>query len=256
VIRTALSIAGSDPSGGAGIQADLKTFLDHQLYGMAVITGLTAQNTRGVVALEPVRPAFIAEQIAAVLDDMRVDAIKVGMVPSQAAAHAIVRALEGYRGPVVVDPLLFASDDTPIGPGQAGLAALVDRATLVTPNGPECTRLIGDRSPGEWAAETSVAVLRTGGHDVGAMVHDRLFLPDGTQHAWAHPRVQSRNTHGTGCTLSASITAGLSRQSPMVEAVADALTYMHALLTRSQAHRLGSGCGPLLHGAIQSIEAL
>jgi hydroxymethylpyrimidine/phosphomethylpyrimidine kinase len=150
VIRTALSIAGSDPSGGAGIQADLKTFLDHQLYGMAVITGLTAQNTRGVLALEPVRPAFIAEQIAAVLDDMRVDAIKVGMVPSQAAAHAIVRALEGYRGPVVVDPLLFASDDTPIGPGQAGLAALVDRATLVTPNGPECTRLIGDRSPGEW----------------------------------------------------------------------------------------------------------
>jgi hydroxymethylpyrimidine/phosphomethylpyrimidine kinase len=222
------------------------------VYGMAVITGLTAQNTRGVVALEPVRPAFIAKQITAVLDDMRVDAIKVGMVPSPAAAQAIVLALRSYRGPVVVDPLLSASDGTVIGPGQAGLAALVNRARLVTPNGPECTGLVGDRSPGDWATQAGVALLRTGGHDVGAIIRDRLFLPDGTQRDWAHPRLQARNTHGTGCTLSAAITAGLSRQTPMIDAVSDALTYMHALLTWSQAHKLGSGRGPLLHGTIGS----
>ncbi len=247
---TALSIAGSDPSGGAGIQADLKTFVDHRVYGMAVLTGLTVQNTRGVFRVEPVEPGLVHDQIRAILSDLPIGAIKIGMLPSPPIAQAVAAALTSYEGPLVIDPLLFASDGTRLGPHPRDFDALFNHATVVTPNEPECIALLGKMTPQVWTAERQVALLMTGGHGHGDSICDRLHLPNGQTHAWSNPRVHSKNTHGTGCTLSAAICANLAHERPLIDAVTDGITYVHQLLAHASHHQLGSGTGPLLHGQI------
>ncbi|MDP6931747.1 MAG: bifunctional hydroxymethylpyrimidine kinase/phosphomethylpyrimidine kinase [Myxococcota bacterium] len=251
MVATALSIAGSDPSGGAGLQADLKTFVDHGVYGMAVPTALTVQNTLGVGRVHLLDPDLVQEQVSAVLSDLEVGAIKVGMLGSADTVEATARALQGCSAPLVLDPVLRSSSGTDLldSRGRACLIeALLPRATIWTPNGPEWELLAGGSEPSSWVEERGVALLLTDGHGEGPDMVDRLFVPGHPPRTWRHPRQQSRNTHGTGCTLSASIAARLAQGEPLAEAARGAVAYVAGLLLSSRSHTLGEGTGPLLHG--------
>ena len=248
---TVLSIAGSDPSGGAGIQADLKAFQDQGAYGMAVITALTAQNTAGVVGVQAVPPDFVRQQIAAVLDDLPVGAVKLGMLANVGIIEAVAAALADYSGPVVLDPVMVSTSGHRLLEPSAETALralLAPRALVVTPNLPEAEILLGGLSAAAWAAQTGTAVLLKDGHGTGAQVEDVLYLPDGQQVARRHPRIVTRNTHGTGCTLSAALAARLAGGEPLADAVCGAVDYVAMLVARSVGHTLGAGKGPLLHG--------
>jgi hydroxymethylpyrimidine/phosphomethylpyrimidine kinase len=249
----ALSIAGSDPSGGAGVQADLKAFLDGGAYGAAVITALTVQSTRGVAGWMPVPSPFIVEQIRHLLADISPDCVKIGMIGTAEIAAAVAQGLEGYDGPVILDPVMVAtSGDVLLQPdAEAALRErLFPRATLITPNLPEARRLWGDTPAAEAAKALGVAVLLKDGHNTLPVVEDALFMPDGHTRSWAHPRVATRNTHGTGCTLSSAIAARVARGEPLEEAVGGALDYVARLIAYSAHHDVGGGCGPLLHGFV------
>ena len=226
---TALSIAGSDPGGGAGIQADLKTFRDLDVYGMAVITALTVQNTRGVRSVHPMDPAIVRAQIEAVFDDLPVDVVKIGMVGDAAAAIAAAIPA-GVR--IVLDPVMVAKDGTALLRGS--LAPLLARAMLVTPN----------LSEAEVLGPLDVPTLIKGGHGTGDEVVDRLGARE-----WRHPRLPV-HAHGTGCTLSSAIAAYLARGFPLEEACERAIAYVSGLLAVSLeiGGGLGGGHPPLLHG--------
>ena len=248
-----LTVAGSDPSGGAGIQADLKTFAVHGCYGMAALTALTAQNTTGVSAIHAVPLPFVAEQLRMVRADIPPLAIKIGMLGTAGLVATVAEALADYRGPLVVDPVMVATSGARLLQPEAEEALrtlLVPRATLVTPNLPEAAVLLGEEEPGHWAQRTGVALLLKDGHGQKARVHDRLYLPDGTQQAFAHDRIASRNTHGTGCTLSAAIAARLARGESLSVAVSAAVAWVGELVAASWDHPLGAGKGPLLHGIL------
>ncbi len=246
-----LSIAGSDPSGGAGIQADLKTFLDHGTYGMAVLTALTAQNTAGVSAIHPVPLPFVAEQIRMVRADIPPRAIKIGMLGTADLVRTVARALADYDGPIVLDPVMVATSGARLLEAEAEralLTELVPRATVLTPNLPEAQVLLGEEAPADWARRTGIALLLKDGHGEGQQVVDRLFLPGGEVLDFAHPRIATRNTHGTGCTLSSALAARLARGEGLAEASRGAIAYVAALVAASAGHELGAGRGPLLHG--------
>ncbi|MFT5679495.1 MAG: hydroxymethylpyrimidine/phosphomethylpyrimidine kinase [Myxococcota bacterium] len=248
---TVLSIAGSDPSGGAGIQADLKTFLDHHVYGMAVITALTAQSTTGVTGVHPVPPDFVTRQIATLRADLPVDAIKLGMLASADIIAAVAEALSDYDGPVVLDPVMVStSGHHLITPDAIDTLRdqLLSLATVVTPNLPESAILLLDELPQAFADRTGVAVLLKDGHGTDDIVHDALYRPDLPVALFPHPRTPTRNTHGTGCTLSSALAARLARGEELHAAVGDAIAYTADLIRRSADHTLGAGKGPLLHG--------
>lgn len=248
-----LSIAGSDPSGGAGVQADLKAFLDHGTYGMAVLTALTAQNTTGVSAIHAVPLDFVAEQLRMVRADIPPRAIKIGMLGTADLVRTVAHALADYQGPIVLDPVMVATSGARLLEAQAEralLAELVPRATVLTPNLPEARVLLGEEPPADWARRTGVALLLKDGHGTGEQVLDRLFLPTGESLSFAHPRVESRNTHGTGCTLSSALAARLARREDLPTAARGAIAYVAALVAASASHTLGAGRGPLLHGAV------
>lgn len=253
VVFPVLSIAGSDPSGGAGVQADLKTFQARGCYGMAVVTALTAQNTRAVRGVFEVAGDFIRLQIETVLEDIPPRAVKVGMVGSVDVIDGVLAGLSEYTGPLVVDPVMVATSGAPLLRPEAENALrerLVPRAALVTPNIPEAQRLLGDRSPEAWVDATGIALLLKDGHNTESLVRDKLFLPGGGGGAWVHPRVNTRNTHGTGCSLSSAIAAGLAMGLPITEAVGTAVEWLAMLIRRSAAHSMGHGHGPLLHGLV------
>lgn len=239
---TALTIAGSDSGGGAGIQADLKTFLDHRVYGMSVLTAVTAQNTRGVTGVWGIPPEGVRAQLEAVFADLPVDAVKIGMLGDAATIEVVADVLASLptRPPIVLDPVMIAKGGAPLLRADA-ISALRERlvplATLVTPNLPEAEAL------GELAGAT---VLHKGGHAEGDEVVDRL-TGSGVSRVWRHPRVRSKNTHGTGCTLASAIAANLARGLPLEEACDAGITYVSGLLVRG-VESLGSGHGPLLHG--------
>lgn len=241
-VRTALTVAGSDSGGGAGIQADLKTFLDRGVYGMSVLTALTAQNTVGVHGVVLVEPAFIRAQLRAVFDDLPVDAIKTGMLGTAAAIDAVCDVLEALpaRPPLVVDPVMLAKDGSSLLDPRALDALrrrLVPLATVLTPNLPEAAAL----------GAVGGTVLLKGGHGDGPWVVDRL-LEEGVERArWRHRRVASRNTHGTGCTLAAAVTAELAKGAALDAACATGVAYV-ARRVRGARESLGAGHGPLLHG--------
>jgi hydroxymethylpyrimidine/phosphomethylpyrimidine kinase len=256
----ALTIAGSDSSAGAGIQADLKTFAALGVYGASVITALTAQNTQGVTAIHDVPPDFIAAQLDAVYADLAVGAVKIGMVSQAAAIEAVAQGLDRHHGSnIVLDPVMIA------GSGDRLLASdavfnlrrlLIPRALIVTPNLPEAAALLGanvarDEIEMEAQAHALVslganAVLIKGGHGEGPESVDILLHAGGVTRL-AAPRVATTNTHGTGCTLSSAIAAGLARQMDLVSAVQAAKDYVTAAIAGADALKIGHGHGPLHH---------
>lgn len=255
----ALTIAGSDSGGGAGIQADLKTFSALGVYGASVITALTAQNTRAVTLVEPVSPAMIAAQMAAVFDDLDVRAVKLGMLGDTPAIAAVAQGLAGRPVPVVLDPVMVAkSGDTLL--ADSAVAALREHmlplATLLTPNLPEAARLLGcapARTEADMADQAAAlrsmgprAVLMKGGHAEGALCTDLLVTADGITRLTA-PRQATRNTHGTGCTLSAAIAAGLARGHDLAGAVQQAHRYLQGAIRAADTLGIGSGHGPVHH---------
>jgi hydroxymethylpyrimidine/phosphomethylpyrimidine kinase len=252
-----LTIAGSDSGGGAGIQADLKTFAAHGAYGMSAITALTAQNTRGVRAVEVAPAAFVAAQIDALFEDLAPDAVKIGMLAEAAVVEAVAGRLERWSGPpVVLDPVMIAASGDPLLRDDAIGAIrqlLLPLATVVTPNLPEAERLAGRPAATlavrrQLAAELGVAgaraVLLKGGHAAGDEIVDLLWHPDGIEE-FAHPRIATRAGHGTGCTLSAAIAARLARGESLVAACRGAIDWLAIALR--EAEPIGAGSGPVDH---------
>lgn len=257
----ALTIAGSDSSGGAGIQADLKTFSAFGVYGASVITALTAQNTRGVSGVLPTPAEFIGQQIDAVAGDLAVGAVKTGMLATREAVEAVSERLRVHTmGPLVVDPVMVATsgdvllDDDAI---DAMRSLLIPLATLITPNLHEAARLLDQPMAGNVAAMEAQGralfarfgapnVLIKGGHGEGPEAVD-LLLAGSALIELKLPRLAVTNTHGTGCTLSAAIAALLSRGVPMEEAVMRAKSYVWHALAAGAGLGVGHGNGPLDH---------
>lgn len=240
-VPVALTIAGSDSGGGAGIQADLKTFEAHGIFGTSVLTVITAQNTRGVRAVQVLPPELVTAQLEAVLEDFPVAAVKTGALGSAAVVRAVADVLRGRDLPLVVDPVLLAKSGDPLLAPEAVrvlLEELLPLATLVTPNLPEARVLFGSPDSSAWP------LLLKGGHAEGETVTDELRTPEAQLRLTA-PRQHTRHTHGTGCTLSAAITAHLARGLALVDAVREAHAYVQAALRA--APRLGAGHGPLGH---------
>lgn len=256
----ALTIAGSDPSGGAGIQADLKTFTAFGVYGASVITALTAQNTVGVQGVVAVEPHFVAAQLASVLADLDVGAVKTGMLANAAIIRAVVAGLSEARIPLVVDPVMVAtSGDSLLEPEavEAVRQELLPIATLLTPNLPEAARLLEAPlaiTEAEATAQAHAiralgcrAVLLKGGHGEGSEAVDLLLDDQGVLHRLAAPRIQTRHTHGTGCTLSAAITALLALGIALPDAVRRAKSYVHSAISAGSLAPVGRGNGPVDH---------
>ncbi len=257
-MRTALTIAGSDCSGGAGIQADIKTMAVHGVYAMSAITALTAQNTCGVTAVCEVTPDFLAAQIAAVCTDIPPDAVKVGMVASGQLAAVIAEKLAAYAVPhIVVDPVMVATSGDRL-MQDSTLEILTSRlfplAELVTPNIPEAALLTGltirtrqdmERAAVQMGERFGCAVLCKGGHAVQA-ANDVLYTK-GQLHCFEGERIENPNTHGTGCTLSSAIAANLAKGHDLIEAIAQAKAYLTLQLQAGL--DLGKGNGPLPHTA-------
>lgn len=256
----ALTIAGSDSGGGAGIQADLKTFSALGVYGASAITAVTAQNTRVVTGVEPVSPGMIAEQIAAVLDDLAVGAVKIGMLGGPEAICAVASALAGCEAPLVLDPVMVAKSGAALLPDAAIETlrdVLVPHATLITPNLPEAARLLDvaparDRAAMEAQAEALLAlgpgaVLVKGGHGTGPVCTDLLIRADRSPMVLEAPRMATRNTHGTGCTLSAAIAAGLALGRDLDGAVEAAHRYLQGAIRAADRLKVGHGHGPVHH---------
>jgi len=258
-VPIAVTIAGSDSSGGAGVEADLKTFSALGVYGACVITALTAQNTNGVFGIHSVPPDFIAAQINAVFTDLDVAAVKIGMLGNASAIDVVAAALDRYRRPnVVLDPVLAASSgERLLQQGAIGrLRDLMRRARVVTPNLPEAAALLDTpqaRDENEMRAQAEAllafgtdAVLIKGGHGSGPESADLLVSTSGCLRLSA-PRIATDNTHGTGCTLASAIAAGLAKGLALEDAVRQAKDYVTAALAAADRLGVGSGRGPLHH---------
>lgn len=256
-MRAVLSIAGSDSSGGAGIQADIKTITAHRLFAETVITALTAQNTLGVTGVLEATPEFVRLQIDTVFEDIRPDAVKVGMVSSAAIIRAIAEGLRAHEvGRVVVDPVMVSTSGSRLLADDALDALkreLLPLASVVTPNIPEAEILADGRIEGEAdmadaaraiAAACGSAVLVKGGHGT-AGANDLLVTPDGSELWLRGERIDTKNTHGTGCTLSSAIACGLAQGLPVEEAVRRAKRYVTGAIAHDV--HLGRGNGPLNH---------
>ena len=256
----ALTIAGSDSSGGAGIQADLKTFAALGVYGASVVTAVTAQNTRGVTAVHPVPADIVTAQLDAVFADLEVGAVKIGMVAQRATIAAIVAALQRWSPKhVVLDPLLVATSGDRLLAADAVEAlrtALIPRASIITPNLPEAAALLNESVvSGATAIEAQgrrllalgcPAVLLKGGHGEENESVDYLVRDGGTL-ALAAPRVATQNTHGTGCSLSSAIASGLARGEDLETAVRHAKTFISAAIAAADRFTVGHGQGPIHH---------
>jgi hydroxymethylpyrimidine/phosphomethylpyrimidine kinase len=254
-----LIIAGSDSGGGAGIQADIKAVTALGGFAMTAVTAITVQNTLGVEAVHPIPIEIVRAQIDAVIGDLGADAIKTGMLGAQALVAAVAAALdaEAPHVPVVVDPVMVAKGGHPLLAEEAVDSVrrlMLPRAALVTPNAPEAARLVGfpvedldgqRRAGAALIALGARAALVKGGHIEGAVVRDLLVTPDG-EALFESPRIETRATHGTGCTLASAIAAGLAQGLVPEPAVARARTYLMEAIRRAPG--FGGGHGPLDHG--------
>lgn len=250
-IPVALTIAGSDPSGGAGIQADLKTFHQFGVYGEAVVTLLTVQNSVTVKRVEVIDAALVVEQLIAVLEDIPPVAVKTGALGNESVIRAI--AAVTLNAPLVVDPVMISKHGAPLLPleGQAALRELlVPKAFLITPNIPEAAALTGTEDMRQAALrlreQGARNVLVKGGHLEGGPALD-ILLVDGVFHEFTSERIDTRHTHGTGCTFSAAITAGLARGRTLLEAVGAAKRFVSEAIRTNPG--LGCGSGPVNHFA-------
>jgi hydroxymethylpyrimidine/phosphomethylpyrimidine kinase len=256
-----LTIAGSDSGGGAGIQADLKTFSALGCYGMTAITALTAQNTTGVRAIHGVPPDMLRSQIDAVVEDIGVDAVKIGMLHSPDIVRTVAEAIDRHGlQRVVLDPVMVATSGAVLIDNPAITALIKDlfgRSVLVTPNLDEAALLVGrplrseadmEAAAHELLAKGARAVLLKGGHLAGEVVSDLLLVSSCAPHWMRAPRIATANTHGTGCTLSSAIAAYLALGYALVDAVEAARTYVRGALAAGSMVRTGQGSGPLNHG--------
>jgi hydroxymethylpyrimidine/phosphomethylpyrimidine kinase len=259
-VPVALTIAGSDSSGGAGIQADLKTFAALGVYGASVITALTAQNTLRVSGIHQVPAEFVTAQIDAVFSDLAVGAVKIGMVAQLDNIDAIAAGLKRWSPKhVVLDPVIVATSGDRLVASEAIEALrseLIPCASIITPNLPEAAALLGEPvAESEAAVEHQGkrllamgcrAVLIKGGHGEGAESIDYLIDPQGTR-ALAAPRVATKNTHGTGCSLSSAIAAGLAKGEGLETAVGNAKAWISAAISAADRFSVGHGHGPIHH---------
>ncbi|MBH1989239.1 MAG: bifunctional hydroxymethylpyrimidine kinase/phosphomethylpyrimidine kinase [Myxococcaceae bacterium] len=258
-MKRVLTIAGSDSGGGAGIQADLKTISAIGCYGATAITALTSQNTRGVKGVFPVEPSFIQEQIEAVLEDIGADAIKLGMLYNANVVEIVANCLKRYPAiPVVIDPVMISQSGHRLLENDAILALreyLFPRAYLLTPNLDEATALVGEHHVESMAHKIlsigPKAVLIKGGHrNTRTFDHaeDYLLKFGKTQGTYFRSSwIRTRNTHGTGCTLSAAIACYVAFGHPLSEAVALAKSYLNGAMNRSSPYSIGAGAGPVCH---------
>ena len=266
--QVALTIAGSDPSGGAGIQADLKTFTMVGVYGGAVISCLTVQNTQGVFAIQAIDPEIVKQQIGCVLSDLNVSHIKIGMLGSAAVAKSICEVLADFKGEIICDPVQLSSSGQQLIDNNgydAVKSQLLDICTVITPNLPELSSLTGQNCNNKVslleAAERLLqqygklrSVIITGGHfkPTENNITDYLLTSSGAAETAdcmeiSHPRITSRNTHGTGCTFSAAFTAYHLLTGDDSEAFNKTTRYMDVLIRKSAPFKIGHGTGPLMH---------
>jgi hydroxymethylpyrimidine/phosphomethylpyrimidine kinase len=256
--RAALTIAGSDPSGGAGLQADLKTFHQHGVYGMAVVTLVTVQNTRAVSRVEVLDPGLVREQLEAVLGDIPPHAIKTGALGNAGVISTVARALAGVKAPLVVDPVMISKHGHPLLAldAQAALIReLLPLTTLLTPNTHEAAVLLGggkvqtladaERAAWELGGRGPTAVLVKGGHLEGGEEAVDVLFHDGALTHFRAPRVDSPHTHGTGCTYASAIAAGLAKGLALPAAIAAAKEWLTRAI--ASAPDVGGGIGPVNH---------
>ena len=243
-----LAIAGSDSSGGAGIQADIKTITMLGGYAMTAITAITAQNTVGVRTIAPLEARLVTAQIEACLSDIGADAIKIGMLGSAEVADAVAEHLEGLSIPVVFDPVMVATTGSILADSKtiAAFERLMRLATLTTPNVGELAALGGDDA----MRTRGIAYLAKGGDAEGPEVEDRL-IGASAERAWRSPRIATRHTHGTGCTLSSAIATLIGQGLPLEQAVDGARRFVRAALRA--APRFGAGHGPLGHAQVSGL---
>ncbi|WP_380053001.1 bifunctional hydroxymethylpyrimidine kinase/phosphomethylpyrimidine kinase [Falsihalocynthiibacter sp. SS001] len=257
--KIALTIAGSDSGGGAGIQADLKAFSARGVYGASVVTAVTAQNTKAVTAVQLISPNVISAQISAVLSDIKTDAIKIGMLANSEIIETVATALDGYNGPIVVDPVMIAKsgdallEDHAIGTLCERLLPLAD---ILSPNLPEAARIL-QTTPATSTQEMleqgrallelgPKAVLMKGGHASEDTCSD--YLVTAHEHwVFTAPRLSTKNTHGTGCTLSAAIAAELAKGAALEKAVETAHRYLQGAIAAADTLGVGHGHGPVHH---------
>lgn len=260
-IPNVLSIAGTDPTGGAGIQADLKSIAAAGGFGMCVVTSLVAQNTQGVRQIHTPPQHFLQAQLAAVFDDVQVDAVKVGMLGDVATTHTVSEFLRGHDVPVVVvDPVMVATsgDRLLTQDAEEALRQFVkDHATVVTPNIPELAVLTGNdgaktfdealEQGREYARATGVTVLVKGGHLHGDAASNALVQPDGTTEVAEVPRVDTKNTHGTGCSLSSALATRLLLDNDPAAALTWTSSWLHEAIGSADELNVGKGHGPVHH---------
>ncbi|MFO1388277.1 bifunctional hydroxymethylpyrimidine kinase/phosphomethylpyrimidine kinase [Cellvibrio sp.] len=255
----AMTIAGSDSGGGAGIQADLKTFAALGVYGCSAISSLTAQNTQGVQGVFPVPPEFVQAQIKSVLSDIKVGAIKTGMLATADIIQAVAESLAENQIPLVLDPVMVAtSGDRLLAEDAIStlINRLIPRATILTPNLLEAAALLAAPVASSIAemelqarsllAMGAQAVLVKGGHGSGYDATDLLLTSTGVE-LFSAQRIDTKNTHGTGCTLASAIAAGLAKNLSSRDAVAQAKDYLHNALLHSNELTIGQGSGPVHH---------
>jgi hydroxymethylpyrimidine/phosphomethylpyrimidine kinase len=256
-----LVIAGSDSGGGAGIQADIRAVTMLGGHAMTALTALTAQNSLGVAAVMPVPAAFVLAQIDAVLDDLGVDAVKIGMIGSAGTADAVADRLADLAVPIVFDPVMVATSGAALADEEtiAAFGQLARLATLVTPNSAELGVMAGrsvataeeaEDAARQLAEEMGTAVLAKGGHlphevEGLAVVRDTLVRADGAVQSWSASRIETRHSHGTGCTLASAIATGLGAGLPLEEAITRARAYLRAALRAAPG--FGAGSGPIGH---------
>ncbi|MQY44262.1 bifunctional hydroxymethylpyrimidine kinase/phosphomethylpyrimidine kinase [Epibacterium sp. SM1969] len=255
----ALTIAGSDSGGGAGIQADLKTFSALGVYGCSAITAITAQNTQGVTRVETLAPGMVAAQIDAVLSDIAIGAIKIGMLANAELIEEVADALKAYDGLVVLDPVMVAkSGDALLAEDAIGAlkTQLLPRADVLTPNLPEAACLLETEEAGDEQVALmqgralcdlgAKAVLMKGGHAAGATCLDRLITANSVEDFRA-PRMNTHNTHGTGCTLSSALAAELAKGATLSDAMKHAHGWLHEAIVAADKINIGHGHGPVHH---------
>ncbi len=258
--KTMLSVAGCDPSGGAGIIADVKTATAMGVYAMAAVTAVTAQNTVGVTGYEPVSDNLLREQLRDVITDIRPDAIKTGMIPTRNHVEIVAEAIRfhGLKN-LVVDPVAVATSGHALAASDS-FAAIVELlcplATLVTPNLPEAAKMLGCDVSESDAVDAGLSIVRLtgakavllkGGHGTGSMLIDTLVECDGTVTCFEVPRIDTPNTHGTGCTLSAAIASLLACGLSVRQAVGAGTEWLHKAIESGSRYRIGDGHGPVNH---------
>jgi hydroxymethylpyrimidine/phosphomethylpyrimidine kinase len=256
----ALTIAGSDSGGGAGIQADLKTFSALGVYGASAITALTAQNTQGVQGVFNVPPEFVEAQISSVLSDINVQAVKIGMLANAGIIETVAKSLNKFKPPnIVLDPVMIATSGDRLLQANAVQALkreLFPLACVITPNLHEAAALLGasvavsevemEQQAFALVEQSARAVLIKGGHGGGTHSVD-ILVHDGKVHRFVAERVQTKNTHGTGCTLSSAIAAYMSRGCDLIDAIAKAKLYMSGAIAAADRLQIGNGNGPTHH---------